>query len=132
MQTGKRRLLYGVGSAIRAPTLAIKDGGWLPGIDITPLLVKGQEMEHDRTLYWSDGKEDAIREADWKLHLTNGKVDGLFDLSRDPEKRQNLAAQETARVDTMLKLLRAWKDECVAAQPRRPRVKKPKQDREES
>jgi arylsulfatase A-like enzyme len=103
----------------------------IDGIDITPALVKGQEMAHNRTLYWSYSKEDAIRQGDWKLHLTNSKVDGLFDLSRDPDEKQNLAPQETARADKMLKMLQNWKAECVAAQPRRPRRKKQKKDKQE-
>ena len=118
-------------------TLAALAGAKIPtdrvidGVNITPLL-DGRETEHNRTIYWSYGKEDAIRQGDWKLHLTGGKVDGLFDLSKDPEEKNSLATQETARVQKMLDLLQEWKKQCVAAQPRRPRGKKGGKGEEET
>ncbi len=61
----------------------------------------------------------AVREGDWKLveNYEDESVE-LFDLAKDPGETTNLAAQEKARADDLLKKLRDWRkrvgaQECV-------------------
>ncbi len=83
--------------------------------DIRPLF-EGREMKHDRTICWTFNKEDAVRMGDWKLHLTGGKVDGLFDLSTDPGEKRDVSSQHPERVKEMQVLQAKWKTECEAQQ----------------
>jgi arylsulfatase A-like enzyme len=83
--------------------------------DIWPLF-EGREWPHDRTFFWKFHKEDAVRQGDWKLHLTGGKVDGLFNLASDPEEKDNLASRHPGKVEELQARQAKWKAECLAQQ----------------
>jgi arylsulfatase A-like enzyme len=85
------------------PTLAalsgfqIKEEMKLEGVNIWPIL-SGASRGQFRTLYWKTSDQSAVRLGDWKL--VSGKKSGmeLFDLSRDPYEKTNLAEREAGRL----------------------------------
>lgn len=79
-------------------------------------LFEGREMTGERTFYWTFGKEDAIREGDWKLRLMDGKVHGLYNLASDPGENRDLSSAHAARVERLMRLHAKWKRECEANQ----------------
>jgi arylsulfatase A-like enzyme len=87
----------------------------MDAVNVWPLF-EGKEMEHDRTLYWTFRKADAIRSGDWKLRVSNGKVTGLYDLAEDPAEANDLSAAHPHRVRDMHKQLDVWKADCAAQQ----------------
>jgi arylsulfatase A-like enzyme len=64
----------------------------------------GAARPEPRTLYWAGTgfRSAAVRDGDWKLFLNrqNDEVE-LFDLSRDPFEKNNLAAQQPERVQRL-------------------------------
>jgi len=71
------------------------------GISIVPVLTnKGQQPSHD-FLYWEfheKGGSQAVRKGNWKAIRLNaskrqGQVNELYDLSKDPSEKHNIASQ---------------------------------------
>lgn len=83
--------------------------------DIWPVF-QGKELEQERTFFWTYKNEDAIRTGEWKLHMTDGKVDGLFNLAEDPNEKKDLSGQYPDRVKKMLQMHSNWKTECESQQ----------------
>ena len=79
-------------------------------------LFEGKEQPLDRTLHWTYRTEDAVREGNLKLHATDGKPDGLFDLSTDPEEQRDLRATAPEKVEQMMAEHQVWKQACEAQQ----------------
>lgn len=106
------------------------NGGILDGVNLAPLLQHGDILP-PRALYWhyphyhvlGTGPSGAIRLGEWKL-VENFFPAGaelpeieLFNLASDPGEVTNLAAKEPARVESMLKMLVAWRQEVGAQMP---------------
>ncbi|AZU05113.1 steryl-sulfatase [Glycocaulis alkaliphilus] len=95
-----------------APTLAAIAGASLPadrlidGVDLTPFLTGEAEGEPRETLFWRSGHYEAVIHQGWKLQRTQ-RPDRvwLFDLSSDPEERNDLSAAEPQRVAALAALL---------------------------
>jgi arylsulfatase A-like enzyme len=62
-----------------------------------------------RELFWRMKHRDqrAVRHGDWK-HLAQDGFDYLFDLSRDPRERANLAQREPARLRDLQERYARW------------------------
>lgn len=81
------------------------------GVDAWPTLNgKPNQALEDRELYWQGvhKRSAALRQGNWKLVVHRRKEKGgteLFDLSKDPNEKNNRAAEEAPRVSTMLKAL---------------------------
>ena len=92
----------------------------LDGVDILSILA-GRSPSQERTLYWRiaipQRRQGAIRSGDWKLVLDGG-TPMLFNLKNDVGERENLAGRETAIVQRLFGLYRAW-DAEVTAEARR-------------
>ncbi|NVM56822.1 MAG: hypothetical protein HWN51_01695, partial [Desulfobacterales bacterium] len=73
-------------------------------------------MPGERTLYWTYKEEDAVREGNWKLLVTESKVPELYDLSNDPDEKDNLAGEHPERVDRMRKMMQQWKQTAKSQQ----------------
>ena len=95
------------------PTLCAL-AGWTPdsdlkwdGRNVWPSL-SGESQPEPRSLYWAGTgfRTAAVRDGDWKLILErrNDRAE-LFDLSRDPHEKQDLAAAEPERVRQLRTLL---------------------------
>ncbi|MFC4726295.1 sulfatase [Glycocaulis abyssi] len=97
-----------------APTLASFGGAATPsdraidGVDLTPFLTGEMDGEPHETLFWRSGHYEAVIHRGWKLQRTE-RPDRvwLFDLSSDPEERNDLSAAEPERVAGLIALLDA-------------------------
>jgi arylsulfatase A-like enzyme len=85
-------------------------GAGFEGIDLLPIL-RGTAAPVERTLFWrlgaAAGQPRAARSGDWKLIL-DGSKQLLFDVSRDPGERDDLAARHPDRVRRLMEMLNAW------------------------
>ncbi len=86
------------------------------GISFYPELIgnKDEQQEHDY-LYWEfnerQGPIQAIRQGDWKLvYKLEGKPE-LYNLSKDLSETNNLALQETEKLNVMLEILKRVRTE---------------------
>lgn len=84
----------------------------IDGISFLPALL-GKEQPKHNYLYWEfheQGGKQAIRKGDWKAIRLNVLRDSsellLFDISQDPEERNNLADQNPEVVQEMLDLMK--------------------------
>jgi len=102
-------------------------GQTLDGVSWAPVL-RGDPPPTRQRLFWHFpcyvGKatpSSAVREGDFKLveFFEDGGRAELYDLRRDPEERQNLAAAEPARTQALTTALHAWQRETRAAVPDR-------------
>jgi len=88
------------------------------GIDLMPFL-RANAPPVERTLFWRVGKapgqQRAVRSGDRKLML-DGSKQLLFDVSRDPGERDDLAAQHPDRVRLLKGLIETWEKDVDADQ----------------
>jgi len=96
------------------PTVVAAAGGAIPldrvidGVNLLPFLAKGGPVQPARALFWRDGPYRAVQEQNWKLIVSEKpKKDWLFNLAQDPTEKNNLAAQQPARVAQLKALLTA-------------------------
>jgi arylsulfatase A-like enzyme len=94
----------------------------LEGIDLVPLL-KGSQQTTERTLFWRNRQQSAVRSGDWKLLVDGGQL-LLFDVRRDAGERRDMALQHPDTVQRLQSRLQAWeKDvdgEAVAGKKKTP------------
>ncbi|HKC85505.1 MAG TPA: sulfatase/phosphatase domain-containing protein, partial [Blastocatellia bacterium] len=93
-------------------------------VSLKPLL-KGGRLKA-RPLFWhyphygnqGGAPMSAIRDGNWKLieWFEDGKLE-LFNLANDPYEKNNVAAQESARVKALHAELTAWRAETGAQTP---------------
>ena len=99
---------------LSASGAGIPAGARLDGIDLLPLLGAGAQPQ-PRTLFWRVAaaglNQRAVRDGDWKLVLEGNPRLMLFDVSKDPGERNDLAASNTAVVRRLHQQLLAWEKE---------------------
>ncbi len=111
----------------------VPEGHKLDGVDLSPVFLRGETLP-PRPLFWASlsnrgDRSEAMRDGPWKLVVThpkakkgtfeNEKVE-LYHLGRDLGETTDLAADEKARADEMLKALKSWFREmqsCATPQP---------------
>ncbi|MFG0252689.1 MAG: sulfatase-like hydrolase/transferase, partial [Phycisphaerales bacterium JB038] len=71
--------------------------GPIDGLDVTGALFAGQPLQ--RTLYWRQGRQEAVRRGDWKLIY-----DDLYNVAADPGEQRDLAAQKPDLVAELVEL----------------------------
>ena len=98
------------------PTLICLAGGTLKqplpidGRDAWLTIAEGASSPHEAILFNALGRQGAIRQGNWKL-VRNGMkasqppVIELFDLSKDPNEKQNVATQQLQKVAELTMLL---------------------------
>jgi N-acetylgalactosamine-6-sulfatase len=84
----------------------------LDGEDISDIWF-GAERERSKPLLWkasATGSTPVIREGKWKLHLNRRRDQEveLYDLSRDPSERDNVAKKHPDVVASLRKQLQTW------------------------
>ena len=82
----------------------------LDGIDLGPLLTDRQTLR-ERSLFWRNADNFAIRNGPWKLVSVNDERLYLFDLSRSAAEGEDLADQEPATVQRLLDEYRGWEEQ---------------------
>ncbi len=90
-----------------AALAGIKAPAGLDGVDLTSYL-KGETTDapHE-ALFFSQGGMAAVRQGSWKLVMT-GPTSQLFDLSKDIEEKNDLAATEAVRVEELTEKWKVW------------------------
>ncbi len=99
----------------------------IDGRDILSV-AKGEAKSPHEAIYWSNGKQLAIRRGDWKLVIDGITYDGtpdghkpltgddalfLSDLSKDPGETTNLRHEHPEMVDELSSMVHKWHDEAV-------------------
>ena len=105
--------------------LAPKPGQHRDGVSFVPLL-KGENASRGQPLFWhyphygnqGGAPHGAIRDGDWKLieWFEDGALE-LFNLAQDVSEKQNLAAQNPAKVKELHAKLLAWRKDVGALLP---------------
>ncbi|MFM1746877.1 MAG: hypothetical protein RLZZ188_543 [Verrucomicrobiota bacterium] len=86
--------------------VAVPAGLRLDGADLSGVLLRGENLP-ERTLFWRDADEQAVRAGPWKL-VVSAAGTALFDLERDPGEARNLAPAQPERVSKLQARLAAW------------------------
>jgi arylsulfatase A len=88
----------------------------LEGVDLVPLL-RGSAAPMERTLFWRavyPGRQQrSVRSGPWKV-LIDGSIQMLFDVTRDPGERHDLAAQHPEIVARLKAQIEAWEKDVDA------------------
>ncbi len=96
--------LAAAGAAVPADTR-------LEGIDLLPLLRPGATPQ-SRALFWRVNaagiNQRAVRDGNWKLVIEGNPRHMLFDVSKDPGERDDVAAANTAVARRLYQQLQAW------------------------
>lgn len=77
------------------------------GTSLTGVLRGGLAVE-ERTLFWRDGNEKAVRRGRWKLVMTSDGVAELYDLDADVGEQADMATSEPEVVAELGAALQAW------------------------
>ncbi|MCA9179188.1 MAG: sulfatase-like hydrolase/transferase [Planctomycetales bacterium] len=94
----------------------------LDGVDLSRLLLRGEQALESRRLFWASlsnagNRSEAFRQGPWKLVVQHPRstpgtfehsVRELYQLDQDPGEQQNLASQHPDRVAEMSRQLDAW------------------------
>jgi arylsulfatase A-like enzyme len=67
-----------------------------------------------RSLYWRFGEPRAIRRANYKLLMLPGRQPMLFDLSKDPAEKNDLAAADPEKVKELRAAYEKWDRQMIA------------------
>ncbi len=96
------------------PTVVAAAGGSMPtdrtvdGVNLLPFLGANPAVQPPRALFWRDGPYRAMRDAQWKLIVSERpKKDWLFNLAEDPTEKNNLASAQPEKLAQMKALLAA-------------------------
>ena len=80
-----------------------KDLKW-DGTNLWPHLTGERTDKMARVLYWTQGRNSAVRDGDWKLTVQGNKTE-LFDLAKDPYEKTDLAPQRSEQLAAMKRRL---------------------------
>jgi uncharacterized sulfatase len=103
------------------PTVVAAAGGTLPtdrvidGVNLLPHLGSNAQPQPPRPLFWRDGPYRTVQDKGWKLIVAERpKKDWLFNLGADPTEKNNVAAQQPAKVNELKAMLKAHHDPMPA------------------
>jgi len=87
------------------PTVVAAAGGTMPqdrpidGVNLLPFLGTHPGKQPERFLFWRDGPYRAMRDATWKIIVSERpKKEWLFNLANDPTEKNNLATEQPQRL----------------------------------
>jgi uncharacterized sulfatase len=96
------------------PTVVAAAGGTLPqdrtidGVNLLPYLGAKPAAQPARFLFWRDGPYRAMRDATWKLIVSERpKKEWLFNLASDPTEKTNLATEQPQKLAELKSLMDA-------------------------
>ena len=95
----------------------------LDGRSLVPSLF-GKKPAGQRKLYWSAGRQQAMRDGPWKYvrELKGQKAAALYNLSSDQGEKNNLAGKDPARLASMRKDYAAWRKDVAAGATKQPPI----------
>jgi arylsulfatase A-like enzyme len=85
----------------------------MDGVDLMPLLMGDTTQRPHPTLYWRFGTQWAIRDGDLKLVHFDGSGEKLFDLSKDPGEKHDLAAAQSDNASRLRSQWQSWSAELM-------------------
>ena len=91
----------------------------LDGINVMPLIT-GRSKEVDRTLYWRISQHrdhKAMRDGKWKYMKDEKANEFLFDLSIDPQEKNNLKDQQATLFNSLKKKYQLWETTMLKPLP---------------
>ncbi len=100
----------------------------LDGIDLTPAfrgtppltpVTRHSTPPSDRTLFWRNSNQDAVRHGRWK-YLNDGTREYLFDLSIDQREQANYHDQNPAMFNQLRNEFQKWQSQVLPRPPARP------------
>ena len=99
------------------PTVVAAAGGSMPkdrmidGVNLLPFLGANPARQPDRFLFWRDGPYRAMRDATWKIIVSERpRKEWLFNLESDPTERTNLATDQPQRLAQLKAFMDAHHD----------------------
>lgn len=116
-------------TALAAAGVELKSEWKLDGVNLLPYLSGANSKPPHDALYWRFGGQIAIRQGDWKLVKGAGGVAGattadrsantqgaeLYNLAQDISEKNNLAAEEPAKLNELAAAWNRWNSELVEA-----------------
>ncbi|OPZ08998.1 MAG: Arylsulfatase [candidate division BRC1 bacterium ADurb.BinA364] len=102
----------------------------LEGRSLAPLF-RGEQPAGREAIFWQYGQSRAVRQGDWKLAANGAGPWELYDLSRDRNELDNLAARQPERTAAMAALWDEWakrvgaKQQAADEKPKAARTAKP-------
>jgi len=95
----------------------------LDGRSLVPSLF-GKRSAGQRKLYWSAGRQQAMRDGPWKYvrELKGQKAAALYNLSSDQGEKNSLAGKDPARLASMRKDYAAWRKDVAAGATKQPPI----------
>ena len=83
----------------------------LDGHDLLPVS-KGVKSSYERTLFWRNDKQDALRSGNWK-YLNDGVKEYLFDLSIDQREQANFKEKNQDMFGQLRSEFQKWQAEVL-------------------
>jgi arylsulfatase len=83
----------------------------MAGKSLVPV-IRGQQPEAERTLYWEHFGARAIRQGHWKLVMLDQKSDWeLYNLAEDKTETNNLVRKHPEKVEELSRRWQEWADQ---------------------
>jgi arylsulfatase A len=90
------------------------------GIDLMPVITRTKPPV-ERTLFWridrADRKQKSVRRGSLKYIHDGGNIEMLFDLSKDPSERQDIAVDRPKELAELRALVAAWEADLAKTPP---------------
>jgi arylsulfatase A-like enzyme len=94
----------------------------LDGTSLKPVLLGGGALP-PRTIFWQNGRGQAVRDGNLKLFVSRGREGRaveLFDLAADPSEKRDLAAERPETVSALQSKLAAWENDVAEGAVKQP------------
>jgi len=91
------------------------DGHELDGRDVADAIFQNKPLE-PVVRFWNMHEKGALRDGNWKL-VVNGAENMLFDLSQDPQEKEDLATDDPERVVEMRRIYDSMLKDTLADSP---------------
>jgi arylsulfatase A-like enzyme len=91
-------------------TGAAFDASKLVGEDVSDIWL-GAERPRTKDLFWKISRPKspvAMRRGPWKLYMAPGEAADLYDMTKDPGERKNVAAANAAVVAELSRVAKQW------------------------
>jgi len=99
-----------VPTALAAAEVAVPRDVPLDGVNLLPHLTGQNSARPHQTLFWRMAVQWAVRDGDWKLHLSNGGSGQpeLYDLATDPGETRDLAPAQPEKRQELQSMYERW------------------------
>lgn len=91
----------------------------LDGVDLLPFL-RGERVAFDRTLFWRNDVQGAVRSGRWKYLKDGEKEERLFDLQTDEHEQADSRVSQAETFERLKAAYRKWESQMLKQRPTRP------------